>query len=110
VVFALLFVVLQAGLSHFGSIVCRFAADAAVDETAAVDGSEAAGRAAAELRLAAFDSRVLRGRPSIEVTRTATTAEVRIRGPVYHVIPGLFDSAGATVSQPVQRFRPPSEP
>lgn len=109
VVFAILMTILQAGLSFFGSVLCRFAADAALDAATTVDGTESAARAQAELRLGAFGSRVFSGRPTIEVRRTATAAEVRIRGPVYHLIP-LFDSASATVSQPVQRFRPPDEP
>ena len=107
--FAIYFTILQAGLSFYGSLVCRFAADAAIDAATTIDGTEGAALAEAEQRLDAFDSRVFLGRPSVTVTRTATTAEVRITGSVYHVIPRLFDTAGATIVQPVQRFRPPGE-
>jgi hypothetical protein len=108
--FAILFTILQAGLSFYGSIVCRFAADAAIDAATTVDGTEAAGRDAAEQRLAAFDSRVFLGRPSVVVKRTNATAEVEIRGSVYHVLPRVFDTSGASIVQSVQRFRPPDEP
>ena len=109
VVFMILFTIAQALASMYGNIVCRFAANAAVDAAAELDGTAESGRREAEERFSAFDSAVFVGDPVIEIRRTESVVEVRIRRTVYHVFPGLFDTSTATVVQPVQRFRPPGE-
>lgn len=106
VLFGAFLICLQAAISFHATMVCRFAADAAVERAASADGTVDAARVEAANRLDVLGTRLFEENPTVTVSRSATLAEVRVSGPVYHLVPGLFDQAAATATQPVQRFRP----
>lgn len=100
----LLMAVVQVGLWFHCRSVATTAARHGVDEVRVVDGSTAAGIAAATAFLdqagASLHDR------SVNADRGATTSSVTVSGSVVSVIPGVSWSVSVTVDAPTERLEP----
>ena len=102
--FTLLFAGVQGAMFYHARTVAIAAAQEGARAAAAQSGTASDGHAAAAAFLdAAGGEDVLRG-ATVQVSRTATTATVRIAGSILSVVPGWAPTVTSQVAVPVERL------
>ena len=102
--FTLLFAGVQGAMFYHARTVAIAAAQEGARAAAAQTGTTGDGHTAATSFLAAAGGDdVLQG-ASVQVTRTATTATVRIAGSILSVVPGWAPTVTSQVAVPVERL------
>ena len=103
VVFALMFVGMQAALHYQARTLALAAAQEGAREAGTETGTRSAGESTARQFLADAASDVLRN-STVRVERTSTTATVVVTGRTLSVIPGWRGSVTQSASAPVERL------
>lgn len=102
VLFGIVFLALQAGLSYFGRTTALAAAETGARALAAEHGTTADCRAAAERFLAQVGDAVVGA--SVVCTRTSDTVTVEVRGEALSVIAGWRQTIVQSATLPVERI------
>lgn len=101
-----LMTIVQAGLIFYAQAVVEAAAQEGAAEARRFDGTEAGAQSRTETYLEALNSKILEGR-SVQVTRSAETAEVTVTGSVISLVPFLELEIQESATGPVERYVPP---
>jgi len=107
IVATLIWVIFQVGVAIHANAVAEAAAQEGAAAARRYDGSQEAGRDRTLSYLQELGPTIIENR-DVEVTRTAETATVTVRGTVISLIPGIHLTVEKTASGPVERYVPPS--
>lgn len=104
----LVFGIVQAAIYYQARSVAVAAAETGLRAARVVNGSGAAGQAAAAGFLANSEPRL--GSAAVSANRTATVASVQIRGTSPSIVPGLTFTVSVASELPVERLTRPGRP